>query len=246
MRITVGGTVYQDGELPLSELIARYDEGVTTSAPAPGDFLRALEHLPGEVLVLTVSQRLSSTPASARLAADTAGSRVHVMDSGTSAGSLALIALHAARTAQDGGTLAEVEEAARRAIARSRLVAAVGTLDYLVRGGRLPGAVGGLGSRIGLRPLVEVIRDRGVRSLRPAFSKHAADDRMVKMLLRSRVAGARLHVAALHVLAEEEAHALLEAVRAEVAPATALVARFGASMVVHTGPDLTGLSWWWE
>ena len=66
------------------------------------------------------------------------------------------------------------------------------------------------------------------------------------MLLRSRIAGARLHVVALHVLAEEQAHALLSAVRAEVAPATELVARFGASMVVHTGPNLTGLSWWWE
>jgi fatty acid-binding protein DegV len=55
-----------------------------------------------------------------------------------------------------------------------------------------------------------------------------------------------LHVAALHVLAEEQAEALLEAVRAKVRPATELVSRFGASMVVHTGPDLTGLSWWWE
>jgi DegV family protein with EDD domain len=246
MRITVGDAVYQDGDLPLGELMARYDEGVATSAPAPGDFLRVLDTAPGEVLVLTVSQRLSSTAASARLAADTVGSRVRVIDSGTSAGSLALIALHAARTAQAGGTMAEVEGAARCAISRARLVAAVGTLDYLVRGGRLPEAVGGLGSRIGLRPMVEVVNDRGVRALRPAFSKHAADERMIKMLLRSRVAGARLHVAALHVLAEEQAHALLAAVRAEVAPATELVARFGASMVVHTGPHLTGLSWWWE
>ncbi len=246
MRIIVGGVAYQDGDLPLGDLLARYDEGVTTSAPAPGDFLRVFERLPGEVLVLTVSQRLSSTPASARLAADTAGPRVRVIDSGTSAGSLALIALHASRRAQAGGTMAEVEEAARYAIGRARLVAAVGTLDYLVKGGRLPGAVGGLGSRIGLRPLVEVLRDRGVHPLRPAFSKAAADGRMVRMLLRSRVAGAQLHVVALHVLAEEQARALLEAVRAEVAPATELVARFGASMVVHTGPNLTGLSWWWE
>jgi len=246
MRITVGDAVYQDGDLSLGELVARFDEGVTTSAPAPGDFLRVLEGIPGEVLVLTVSQRLSSTAASARVAADTAGPRVRVVDSGTSAGSLALIVLHAARSAQAGGTPAEVEAAAQYAVGRARLVAAVGTLDYLVKGGRLPGVVGGLGSRIGLRPLVEVRRDRGVRALRPAFSKHAADERMVKMLLRSRVAGARLHVAALHVLAEGQAHALLARVRAEVEPATELVARFGAAMVVHTGPDLTGLSWWWE
>jgi UDP-N-acetylglucosamine enolpyruvyl transferase len=69
---------------------------------------------------------------------------------------------------------------------------------------------------------------------------------MIAIWRRSRPEGAKLHVVAMHVLAEQAAYALLQRVRAEVLPATALVARFGASMVVHTGPDLTGLSWWWE
>jgi DegV family protein with EDD domain len=245
MRITVGGVVHRDGDLPLEELIARYDEGVTTAAPAPGDFARLFAALPGEVLVLTVTESLSSTIASARLAAADAGPRVRVLDSGTAAGSLALVALHAATVARGGGTFGEVEQAARRVMARVRLVAALGTLDYLVRGGRLPGVVGGLASRLGVRPLVQV-RDGHLRKLRPAFSKRAADERMVEMLLRSRVGGARLHVVGLHVLAEQEARSLLARVRAEVTPATELVSRFGASMVAHTGPDLTGLSWWWE
>jgi len=246
MRITVGGVAYRDGDLPLGELIARFDEGVTTAGPAPGDFARVLEDLPGEVLVLTVSRNLSSTLASARVAAADAGARVRVLDSGTSAGGLALIALHAAGAARAGGTFDEVEQAARRALARVRLVAAVETLDYLVRGGRLPGVVGGLASRLGVRPLVEVVQDGRIRRLRPAFSKRTADERIIAIWRRSRPDGAKLHVVALHVLAEEAAHALLERVQAEVLPATALVARFGASMVVHTGPGLTGLSWWWE
>jgi len=245
MRITVGGVAYLDGDLPLEELITRYDEGVTTAGPAPGDFTRLFAELPGEVLVLTVTESLSSTIASARVAAADAGPRVRVLDSGTSAGSLALVALHAAAAARNGGTFDEVEQAARRAMARVRLVVQVGTLDYLVRGGRMPGAVGGLASRLGVRPMVQV-RDGRLRKLRPAFSKRAADRRMTEMLLRSRPRGARLHVVGLHVLAEEEARALLARVRDEVAPATELVARFGASMVVHTGPELTGLSWWWE
>lgn len=248
VRITVGGVTHLDGQLPLAELLARYDEGVTTACPPPGDFEQIFDALPGEILVLTMSHRLSSGLVnSVRLAAADTGPRVRVLDTGTSAGSLALIALRAAETARAGGTLDEVEKAARLVVERVQLVAAVGTLDYLVRGGRLPGAVGGLASRLGMRPLVAVRRDGKVRRLRPAFSKRAADDRMLDIWRRSRPgADARLHVVALHVLAEDEARALLARVRAEVEPATALIARFGAAMVLHTGPDLTGLAWWWE
>ena len=63
---------------------------------------------------------------------------------------------------------------------------------------------------------------------------------------RPRDRAARLHVAALHALAPEEAARLLEAVRAEAQPATAFVGEFDAVMVAHTGPGLTGLAWWWE
>jgi len=245
LRVTVGGAAYRDSDLPPADLVARFDEGVTTSAPAPGDFARVFADVPGEILVITVARRLSGTMAAAELAAADAGPRVRVLDGGTSAGSQALITLHAAAAARDGAGLAPVEAAARRAAGRVRLVAALGTLDYLVRGGRLPGPIGSLGSRLGVRPLVEVRAGRVLRR-RPAFSKRAADERMVGMLLRSRPPGTRLHVIALHVLAEPQAQALLDRVRSEVEPETALVARFGPAMVAHTGPELTGLSWWWE
>jgi DegV family protein with EDD domain len=221
---------------------------VTTSAPPPGDFARVFASLPGEILVLLLSSQLSSgTHNSARIAAADAGPRVRIVDTCTSAGSLALIVLRAAAVAQAGGTLDEVEAAARRVIDRVRLVAVFGTLDWLVRGGRLPGAVGGLASWLRVHPMVEVRRDGKVHKIRPAFSKHAADPRMVEMCLSSRPGPeARLHVAALHVLAEAEGLALLDRVRAAVEPETALVSRFGAAMCLHTGPELTGLSWWWE
>lgn len=245
-RVTVGDRVYRDGDLPLEDLVARHGEGITTAGPGPGDFLQVLEAIPDDVLMPTVTRNLSSsTLDSARLAASTIGPRVRVLDTGTSAGSLALVAIHAARTARAGGTLDEVEQAARRAMADIRLVVQVGTLDYLIAGGRMPASVGRVGSRLGMRPIVEVYRG-SLRTRRPAFSKAAADDRMIKMWRRTRREGARLHLAAMHVLAEEDALALLERVKAEVEPATCLVTRFGAIMVAHTGPVLSGLSWWWE
>ena len=242
----MGDRVYRDGTLPLEEMISRYAEGVTTAGPGPGDFVRVLEGIRGEVLMPTVTRNLSSsTLDSARLAASTVGPRVRVLDTGSAAGSLALVCIHAARAARAGGSLDEVEQAARQAMADIRLVVQVGTLDYLIAGGRMPATVGRLASRLSMRPLVEVYRG-DLHTRRPAFSKRAADDRMIQMWRRTRRAGARLHVAAMHVLAEEDALALLNRVKAEVEPATELVTRFGAIMVAHTGPVLSGLSWWWE
>jgi DegV family protein with EDD domain len=245
-RITVGDQVYRDGDLPLEDMISRYGEGVTTAGPGPGDFVQVLEGIPGEVLMPTVTRSLSSsTLDSARLAASSMGPRVRVLDTGTSAGSLALVSLHAARAARAGGTLDQVEQAARQAMADVRLVVQVGTLDYLIAGGRMPASVGRVGSRLGMRPIVEVYQG-SLRSRRPAFSKRAADNRMVAMWRRTRREGARLHLAAMHVLAEADGRALLERVKAEVEPSTELVTRFGAIMVAHTGPVLSGLAWWWE
>jgi fatty acid-binding protein DegV len=71
-------------------------------------------------------------------------------------------------------------------------------------------------------------------------------DRIFGMWERSRVEGARLHCIALHAMAPDDAESLLDRVRRDAAPATEMVAEFGAGMVAHTGPGLIGLSWWWE
>ncbi len=114
-----------------------------------------------------------------------------------------------------------------------------------MRSGRVPGIAGWAGRRLRINPLFEFRGGRAHR-LRPALSGDAATDRMVSRLLRSREPSTRLHVAALHALAPAAAEGVLERVEAEVTPATKFVGEFGSVMVVHTGPGLYGLAWWWE
>jgi fatty acid-binding protein DegV len=89
-----------------------------------------------------------------------------------------------------------------------------------------------------------------VRRLRPALSREAALDRIVQLVRRDAPAAGegrnRLHVAALHALAREVADDLLARITATDDVATAFVGEFGPVMVVHTGPGLAGLAWWWE
>ncbi len=245
-RVVLGEVGYPDGTLALRELLDRFDEGVTTAGPAPGDFSAALAGADDGAVVVTVAGKLSSSFKSAGVAADlVAGGRARVVDSGTAAGAQALAVLHAARVAAGGAGLDEVEAAAREVLGKVRLLGVLQTFDYLVRGGRLNSVVGKLAAGLRVHPVFE-LRRGNIVSMAPCFSQERAVGRLLAYWRRSRIPGARLHVIALHALAPEGAERLLEGVRREVEPATGLISEFGPVMVVHTGPGLLGLSWWWE
>lgn len=247
MWLQVGGASYREDRIPLEEVVARLDEGVTTSGPSPGDLRDAIEAnlTPEGALVLTVSRRVSGVHGTALLAAQPFGPAVRVMDTGTAAGGQGLVALAAATAARAGGSLDDVEAAARRAAGRVRLVAALEDLDRLVRGGHVPGLAAWAGRTLGLRPLVELRAGR-IRPLRPARGEEGAIERIVAACLEGGRGGGRLHAAVMHALAPAAAGWLLARLRAAVEPATAYVGPFSSVMVAHTGPGLVGLAWWWE
>jgi DegV family protein with EDD domain len=245
VRVNIGDESLLDHEVDLETVVAGPGQGLLTSGASPGAFLEALAGADGGAVVVTVAASLSSTLAAAEVAAAEVPFEVRIVDSGTAAGAQALVALHAARVASAGATIDAVEAAVRRAVGEVRLFGALETLEFLVRGGRVTGAVGSLAGALGVRPVFE-LRAGKILRYRPAFSRQAALDRLYSSWRRSRVPGARLHVIALHALASSDAETLLERVCADAEPATALVAEFGAPMVVHTGPGMVGLSWWWE
>jgi DegV family protein with EDD domain len=254
MWLTIEGRALREGEVPLTEVLGHPD--VTTSGPAPGEFEKLVreQHDGGGVVVLTIASTMSSTYESAVVGARAAtgdAADVRVIDTNTAAGAQGLVVLAAAGAAAAGASIDEVEAVARRAMGEVRLVATVPSLDHLVRSGRVPNIAGWAGRRLGLAPLFE-FRDGGAHALRPARGLPAALDRIISRWHRDRPAGdgggtgARLHVAALHAQAQEDADALIARVREEADPVTAFVGPFGAVMVAHTGPGLVGLAWRWD
>ncbi|MDQ3877100.1 MAG: DegV family protein [Actinomycetota bacterium] len=245
--LTVGGRAYQDGTLDQEELIARFDEGISTSGPSAGEFEDAISSVLADdgAVLLTVSGDFSATVRAARVAAGAFDGKVRVVDTKMVAAAQALVVMAAAAAAKAGCTLDEVEAAADRAIGEARLVATLDTLDYLVKSGRIPGVAGWVGKRAGLRPLVEFSGGK-IHPLRPAFSRDAALTRVIARWKKSQDGDGRLHVAALHSMDEESARRLLDEVRSRVEPETAFLSEFGPAMVAYTGPGVVGLAWRWE
>ena len=215
LHVLFGATdCLEDQDLSAKEFYRQLEsrpEHPTTSQPTPAAFLEAYRSLEGDdpIVSLHVSGALSGTIASARQAAAQLPEReIHVVDSRTVSMSLGLLALEAARAAEEGAdaasVVARVEEMARR----TYLAFVVQTLEYLRRGGRIGGAQAFLGSLLNVKPVLHV-SDGRVEPLTRARSLAKACRAVLSHVREVAPAGIE-HVALLH--ADSDANrALLEA-----------------------------------
>ena len=251
MAVIIDDEIRPDSSVPMAELLAQLATGhVSTSGPAPGAFAAAIEEarrVADEVLVLTLSAEMSSTCSSAELAAQLDPGSVRVVDTRTAAGGEGLVALAAARRALDGGDLDEVEATARSVIERVHLIATLDDLDHLVRSGRVPNLARRAANALNAKPLFE-FHDGTAHALAPAHGGRAARRHIVERCLADRPTDgpARLHLAVLDAGDPERTQQLLDQVLAEEPDADWFIGSFGPVMIVHVGPGVSGLAWWWE
>ena len=130
----------------------------TTSQPPIGAFVEAYEALPAydDVLVLTLSRKLSGTYDSAVSAARMVDRSVEVVDTKSVEIGSGLILLEALHVVDGGGTFEEVKRAVEAAIRHCRVLFAVGTLEYLEKSGRIGRAQRLLGTALDIRPVLSV------------------------------------------------------------------------------------------
>jgi DegV family protein with EDD domain len=130
----------------------------TTSQPPIGAFVEAYEALPAydDVLVLTLSRKLSGTYDSAVSAAGMVDRSVEVVDTKSVEIGSGLILLEALHVVDGGGTFEEVKRAVEAAIRHCRVLFAVGTLEYLEKSGRIGRAQRLLGAALDIRPVLSV------------------------------------------------------------------------------------------
>jgi len=131
-----------------------------TAAPSVGRFQDAYRELSDAgadgIVAIMISAGVSATHQSASLASDQlrSGIPVRVIDSGLVSAALGLGVLAAARAAEAGGTIDDVEATTRDAVASSNLFAALDTFEYLKRGGRIGTATAFFGNLLDVKPLI--------------------------------------------------------------------------------------------
>lgn len=139
----------------------------TTSQPTPAAFAQAFEEAVNagdEVVVITISSKLSGTYQSATIAAEDFEGKVFVVDGYTVAIGSGALAEYAVNLAESGKSAAEIAEILEKEKANIRVFAVVDTLEYLKKGGRVSAAVAFAGGLLNFKPVI-AIADGVVQSL---------------------------------------------------------------------------------
>ena len=163
MTITFGDTQYQDGvnlsHQEFYEKLIESGELPTTSQIPPFDFASAIQKAVSqgkEVIIITLSAKLSGTYQSACLAASEYEGKAYVVASeNVTVGEHALIeyALQLKDQGMDAPSIVEKLETQKKQI---HLIALLDTLEYLKKGGRVSKAVAFAGGVLSIKPVIAI------------------------------------------------------------------------------------------
>ena len=149
----------------------------TTSQVTPASFGDAYERLTAngdEVVVITISSKLSGTYQSAVIAADDFDGKVHVVDSMTATGGETILLQLGLSLAQQGLSAAQIAEKLDEVKSRVRIFATLDTLEYLKKGGRISATTAVVGGLLNIKPAIAV-QDGVVVSVGKARGNKAAN-----------------------------------------------------------------------
>ena len=189
LYINVGKKSYLDGvemtHEQFYEGLPHFPSHPTTSVPGPGQFVQVYEGLAQagatEIISIHIGSALSAMMAVARLAAEeTKSVPVTVFDSGQLTLGTGLLVLTAARLAAEGRPVADIMAALEDQASRTHCVAALDTLEYLRRSGRLSRFQSSLGSVLQIKPLLRM--HRGEFDMERVRTRNGASARLLELL----------------------------------------------------------------
>ena len=215
-----------------------------TACPSPGAFERAFRNAgdagADAVVCLNISTALSNTLQSAQTAAAACEGRlpIHVIDSRSVSSGLGTLVLEAAKVAGGGADADSVLRRVGDLIPRTRVFAALNTLENLKKGGRIGGAKAMVGSILSIKPLIDISGGEVQEAGKPRTRRRA----MQMLYERMMGAGAIEHVAVMHSGAPDIDEFL--GLIAPQFPREALrVGKMGAVIGAHGGAQIIGVSW---
>ena len=245
--LVMDGKEYVDGkDITREEFyrqLPRLKTQPTTAAPSIGDFSSRYDSLLtrgcDHVLSIHAAGSLTSILNVARQAASDFPDRVTCIDSTSLSLGLGFQVLAAAEAAEWGRQAAL--DAIRSTHQRLHVFAALDTMEYLKRSGRVPATVATLGSLLRIKPLVELTNGE-VKAIAAVRTTSQANERMSKLLL----AGGTLEkLAILHTGAEPRAREFLNELMqtsSQSVPRDILMVNVTTVIGTHVGPNGLGFA----
>jgi DegV family protein with EDD domain len=246
LYINIGEQSYLDGvELSRQEFYERlpdYESPPTTAAPGPEVFRQTYERLADEgateVLSIHVSISLSATVDVARLGAkETDAVPVTVFDSRQLSLGTGFLVLTATKAAAEGRSMNEIIPLLEEQVSRTHVFAALDTLEFLRRSGRMNRVMAGLGSVLQIKPLLKMYD--GNPTAERVRTRKRAIERLISLL--SDLVPLE-QVALVHTHAPDRAEDLLQRVQHLLPEGETLSVEVTPVIGAHIGPGAVGFA----
>jgi DegV family protein with EDD domain len=243
--LIMGDKTYTDGEgISRQEFYRRLPDlpvPPTTASPSVGSFIERYERLfrggIDRILSIHAPNALSGIFNAARLAAETFGEKVHVLDSGQVTLGLGFQVLMAAEAIARGAVLDDVLSLVASLRERVRVVALLDTLEYIRRSGRVSWVRARIGELLNLKLLIE-LRQGIVERLGQVRTRAQGIVHLTEILQSW---GPLERLAVLHTNAEAAARQLLADIKPNL-PIPPLVINVTTIIGTHVGPNGLGFA----
>ena len=253
LSVTFGNTTYEDG-VNLShqrfyELLVEGDDLPMTGQVNPYAFERAIGEARAagdEVIVITLSGKLSGTNASANTAAASFDSGVYVVDSKNVTVGERVLVDYALRLVGEGLSAADIATALEQAREDIYVVGLLDTLEYLRRGGRIPASAAALGKLLSIKPVITIEdgavellgKARGSKNGRNLLTQQVETAGGIDFAMPIALGYAGLDGALLRKYIEDSRHIWEDHIALEDLP----VHSVGATIGTHVGPGAIALA----
>lgn len=244
--INYGGNSYADDGVELIReeyynKLASIRPFPTTSAPPPGlaeEVVKSTFEDADHLIIVTAASKLSGIYNTMRLAISSLPQeRVTLIDSQTTTMGLGWQVVIGAEVAEKTGDPQQVQDAIYRVRDAQRVFAAIGTMEFLHRSGRVGWAAAGIGTLLQIKPVIEV-KQGEVESIARVRTFARAVDELVR--LTNEVAPLD-RLAILYVTDEEGGHNLREQL-GDIAPPDTVFVRVNPAIGTHIGPSGLGVA----
>ena len=247
INITMGGKNYLDGvELTRDEfydLLVTSEEFPMTAQPSPQEFLDIFEDAKekgDQLIYLSLSSGLSGTFQSATLAKSMAEyDEIYLVDTLSATRAIRLMAEYACKLRDEGKDAATIAAALEEFKSRVVIYAAIDTLEYLSKGGRLSKTAAAVGELANLKPIITVTQEGKMAVPAKALGRNKALSTLVKLVTEKEI-DTTFPIYSLYAVGEENTEKLEQKLGKEGVRVTKRL-QVGSTIGCHIGPGAYGV-----
>ncbi len=243
--IVMEGASFEDGKglsrQEFYEKMPALEKLPTTATPSSGTFHKVYEKLflngAQAILSLHVASKLSGIYSTAKMAAQTFGQSVHVIDSKSISMGLGFQVIAAAEAAAENLSVENIIQRVKEIQKKLRVIAMLDTLENICRSGRVSWATARIGSLLRIKLFVEV-KDGSVLNLGQSRTRRKGIEHL-KQIIHD--LGAIERLAILHSNAEADARQMLAELAVDT-PSEPYVVNITPVIGTHVGANGLGFA----